>query len=91
MSNASAQPHSQGWISFSYASFASAVIMVGGGIVFMPVDIALKAFLGMGMLMLVQSCITLTKTLRDAHEGARLINRIEDAKAEQLLARAGHG
>jgi hypothetical protein len=64
--------------------------MVGGGIVLMPADVALKACLGMGMLMRVQSCVTLTKTLRDAHEGTRLINRIADAKARELLARAGH-
>ena len=91
MSYQSTQPHSQGWIAFSYASFAGALLMVGGGIVMMPLEAPLKAFLGMGMLMLVQSCITLTKTIRDAHEGTRLINRIEDAKAEELLARAGRG
>jgi len=39
----------------------------------------------MGVAMLIQSCITLTKTIRDMHEGARLVNRIEDAKTERLL------
>jgi hypothetical protein len=91
MNHPSTQPSSQGWIAFSYASFAVALLMVGIGIVLLPVDLSLKAFLGMGMLMLVQSCITLTKTIRDAHEGTRLINRLEDAKAEELLARAGRG
>jgi hypothetical protein len=32
---------------------------------------------GMGILMLVQSCITLTKTIRDVQESAKLVNRIE--------------
>ena len=33
----------------------------------------------------VQSCITLTKTIRDVQESTRLVNRIEDAKTEHLL------
>jgi hypothetical protein len=39
----------------------------------------------MGILMLVQCCVTLTKTVRDMHESSRMVNRIEDAKAERLL------
>ena len=39
----------------------------------------------MGVTMLVQSCITLTKTLRDNEEAGRLVSRIEDAKTERLL------
>jgi hypothetical protein len=33
----------------------------------------------------VQSCITMTKTMRDMHESDRMVNRLEDAKAERLL------
>jgi hypothetical protein len=33
----------------------------------------------------VQTCVTLTKTLRDRHESGKLVNRIEDARAERLL------
>ena len=39
--------------------------------------------------MLVQSCITATKTIRDVHEGRRMVNRIEDAKTERLLMSVG--
>jgi hypothetical protein len=35
--------------------------------------------------MLVQSCVTLTKTVRDMHESGKLVNRIEDAKTERIL------
>ena len=38
---------------------------------------------------LVQSSITMTKTLRDVHESAKFVNRIEDAKAERLLMEIG--
>ena len=33
----------------------------------------------------MQSAITVTKTVRDVHEGAKFVNRIEDARAERLL------
>ena len=79
------QEHSQAWITFSYASFAAACILVGGGIFVMPVDFWIRAYLLIGMVMLVQSAINVTKTLRDNHEGQRLINRLEDAKTEKLI------
>jgi hypothetical protein len=77
--------HSQSWIVFTYVSFAAALAMVGGGIILMPLDLAMKGYLTMGIVMLVQSCITLTKTLRDNDEAGKLVNRIEDAKTERLL------
>jgi hypothetical protein len=40
----------------------------------------------MGMGMVVQSCFTLAKTLRDLHEASRMINRIEEARTEKLLS-----
>ncbi len=43
----------------------------------------------MGIVMLVQSCVVLTKTARDRHENRRMVNRIEDAKAERLLMDIG--
>ena len=77
--------HSGTWIAFTYASFFASVAMVAGGILFAPVDIWIKAYFAMGAALLIQSCITMTKTLRDVHEGAKLVNRIEDARAERLL------
>ena len=82
---AQSSPHSGAWIAFTYASFAGAVGMVGIGILFAPVEIWVKAYFAMGAALLVQSSITMTKTLRDVHEGGKLVNRIEDARAERLL------
>ena len=45
--------------------------MVVGGIVLMPIDLAMKGYLAMGVVMLIQSCITLTKTIRDNDEAAQ--------------------
>jgi hypothetical protein len=82
-----AQPikHSSAFVSFSYASFGLALLMVAGGVFVMPIDYWMKGFLMMGMVMLVQSCIILTKTIRDNVEAEKLLNRIEDAKTERLL------
>jgi hypothetical protein len=80
-----AASHSGAWITFTYASFFASVAMVGFGILFAPIDIWIKAYFAMGAALLIQSCITMTKTLRDVHESAKLVNRIEDARAERLL------
>ncbi len=74
------------WVNFSYISFAVSALMVGGGIFALPLDWWIRAYLAMGMGMLVQSCFTLAKTLRDVHEGHRMINRIEEARTERLLS-----
>ena len=83
--------HSSSWVVFTYVSFAAALAMVMGGIVLMPLDLAMKGYLAMGIAMLIQSCITLTKTLRDNDEAGKLVNRIEDAKTERLLMDVGKG
>jgi hypothetical protein len=59
--------------------------MVALGVYYLPIDFWMKGYLAMGIVMLIQSCVTLTKTIRDLHESGRLVNRIEDAKAERLL------
>ena len=88
MSNETTQ-HSGAWVSFTYASFIGSAAMVGLGILFLPVDIWMKGYFAMGVVMLVQSCITATKTVRDVHEARRMVNRIEDAKTERLLMSVG--
>jgi hypothetical protein len=87
--NQPSQPHSSSWVTFTYVSFLASAGMVAAGILFLPLDLWAKGYLGMGALMLTQSCITLTKTLRDNHEAAKLMNRIEDARTERLLMEVG--
>jgi len=83
--------HSAAWVTFTYASFVGALAMVIGGILFLPVEIWVKGYFAMGVLLLVQACITVTKTIRDQHESKRLVNRIEDAKTERLLMEIERG
>jgi hypothetical protein len=74
------------WVNFSYISFAASVLMIGGGIFALPLDWWIRAYFAMGMGMVIQSCFTLSKTLRDLHETTRMINRIEEARTEKLLS-----
>ena len=85
MNQTSTPHHSGAWVTFTYASFAAAAFLVAVGVYFLPVDLWIKGYLSMGIVMLLQSCVTLTKTVRDVHESSRLVNRIEDAKAERIL------
>lgn len=79
------QQHSQAWVTFSYASFLTACGLVAAGILFIPADLWVRAYLMIGMVMLVQASINVTKTLRDNVEAERLVQRLEDAKTEKLL------
>ncbi|MEN3349234.1 MAG: hypothetical protein V7632_2869 [Bradyrhizobium sp.] len=83
--NPTIQPHSGAWVTFTYASFAASAFLVGIGVFFLPIDLWMKGYLTMGIVMLVQTCVTMTKTVRDNHESSKFVNRIEDAKAERLL------
>ena len=89
--NQNVQPHSAAWVTFTYVSFAAAAFLVAVGVFFLPIDLWMKGYLTMGIAMLVQTCVTLTKTVRDVHEGSKLVNRIEDAKAERLLMEVSKG
>ena len=83
--NQNVQPHSNAWVTFTYVSFSASAFMVAIGVYYLPIDLWMKGYLSMGVVMLIQSCVTLTKTVRDMHESSRLVNRIEDAKAERIL------
>ncbi len=79
-------PSSPAWVAFSYIGFAFAVLMTGAGLYFVPMEPMAKAYFGMASVLLIQACITLTKTLRGDHESKRLINRLDHAKTEKLLS-----
>ena len=84
--NQNVQPHSGAWVTFTYVSFSASAFMVAIGVFFLPLDLWIKGYLAMGIVMLVQSCVTLTKTIRDMHEGGNL-----EKLNVTLGARAGEG
>jgi len=89
--NPNVKPHTDAWVTFTYGSFLVALFLVAVGVYMLPIDLWMKGYLTMGVVMLVQSCVTLTKTVRDMHESNRLVNRLEDAKTERFLMEATKG
>ena len=85
--NDSFQKHSSSWVGFSYISFGSAAFMLALGLYMMPLDLWGKGYLAMGILMLVQTTVNITKTLRDNAESEKLIRNVEDARTEKLLVK----
>lgn len=71
----------QCWVSFILATSTTAI-----GIVYLPVDIWVKSFVGMGLTFSVGSSFTLAKTIRDNNEATRLTARIDEARVEKILA-----
>ena len=85
--NTQHQSHSGAWIAFNYANLAVALAMTVGGVFFLPIEVWIKGYMLMGIAMLLSSAVSVTKTIRDVQESSRLLNKIEDAKTEQLLMR----
>ncbi|TAD92806.1 MAG: hypothetical protein EAZ98_24975 [Oscillatoriales cyanobacterium] len=56
------------------------------GIIYLPVDVWVKSFMGMGLTFSVGSSFTLAKTIRDNNEATRLTARIDEARVEKILA-----
>ena len=76
---------SNAWKIFTITSFVVAAAMMAGGIYNLDASFAAKGFYAMSAIMLVHTSITITKTLRDAEEANRFLNKLEDAKTEKLL------
>lgn len=75
------------WIFQAWASFALALGSTAVGIAYLPVDVWIKAFMGMGLLFTVGSAFTLAKTVRDNAEARRVSSVVQSAKVEEILSK----
>jgi len=73
------------WISFNYACVAVAYAMLGLSLILMPVDLSTKGYVGMGILFLTGSLITLVKTLQEQRINDQFSSKLERAKHEKIL------
>jgi hypothetical protein len=80
------QLHSPAWVAVTKIQFALSVLALVIGLAYLPVEPWIVAYLVMGTLLLTSSTVALTKTMRDLHEGGRLISRVEEAKLERILS-----
>lgn len=78
--------HSAAWIFQTKLSFVVSLTGLVLGIVYLPVDPWVRAYLASVSLYAITSAISLSKTLRDEHEGRRLLTRVDEVKLERLLA-----
>lgn len=78
-------PDTAAWRFQVIAAFAIALGLTTGGILFLPLTIWVKGYLIMGLYFTVSSAFGLAKTLRDAHESHRIVNKISEAKTEKML------
>lgn len=72
-----------------WVAFALALATTTWGIWFVPADPWVKGFLMLGLYFTVSSSFTLAKTVRDEHESKKILNRIGEAKAVQMLRQYG--
>ncbi len=71
----------QAAISFAIASGAVLV-----GVVYLPVNAWMRAFLALGILYVITSTFTLAKVVRDRHEATRVVSRIDEVRLERFIA-----
>ena len=75
------------WIVQAWASFILAVGATAVGLWYMPGDMWVHAFMGLGLLYSVTSSFTLSKTLRDLAESRRVSAVVQHAKVEEILSK----
>lgn len=73
--------HMQAVLSFG-VSLAAVVV----GTFFLPVDGWVKAFLAIAVLYAITSAFTLAKCVRDRQESLTVVNRVDQARMDKLLA-----
>ncbi|MEU6779035.1 YiaA/YiaB family inner membrane protein [Nonomuraea angiospora] len=66
-------------------SFAVSLSSVVIALVYLPVEGWVRAFLGLGVLYVVTSTITLCKVVRDRQEQSEVSQRVDQARLDKLL------
>jgi hypothetical protein len=78
--------HSAAWAFQTKVSFAISLTGLILGIVYLPVEPWVRAYLAVAALYSITSAISLAKTLRDEHESHRFVNRVDEARLERYIA-----
>ncbi|MGW6502506.1 YiaA/YiaB family inner membrane protein [Nonomuraea angiospora] len=66
-------------------SFAVSLSSVVIALVYLPVEGWVRAFLGLGLLYVVTSTVTLCKVVRDRQEQSEVSKRVDQARLDKLL------
>ncbi|MEV6905426.1 YiaA/YiaB family inner membrane protein [Amycolatopsis sp. NPDC051071] len=82
----SAPPTTAAFFIQAALSFGLALLAVVVGIWYLPVDGWVRGFLAVGMLFLTTSAFTLAKCVRDRQDENSVVNRVDQARVDKLLA-----
>lgn len=85
MNQYSVTDNSAQWEFFVKLAFGIAMASTALGIWLIPGDMVVKGYFMISSLFLVFSTITLSKTMRDGHESARLHNKISEARTSKMI------
>ena len=66
-------------------SFGVALTGLALGVLYLPADRWVRAFLGLGVLYAVTSSFTLAKCVRDQQESAQVRQRVDEARLDKLI------
>jgi hypothetical protein len=84
--NRDRQVDTSAWILQVWISFSVALFMMTVGVLYLPVDLWVKGYVGVGMLFTIGSTFTLAKTIRDNHEARQAQEASIIGQAEQWQA-----
>lgn len=73
------------WQFLVRVSFYISLTLTILGILFLPGVIWAKGYVLMGLCWCIFSAFSYAKTVRDAHEAKKLLNRLNEAQAEKIL------
>ena len=76
---------SAAWVGFTQVAFLTALTGMILGICYLPVEIWIRGYLGMGLFFVTSSTVVLSKTMRDQHEARKLTYKLNEVKTERIL------
>jgi hypothetical protein len=74
------------WIAFNYGCVLAAYALLSLSLLLMPIDLSTKGYLGMGIIFLTGSLVTLVKTLQEIRINEQFSSKVERAKQEKILS-----
>lgn len=86
MSTPTKNPTTSAFYAQAGISFGLALLSMVVAVLYLPVDPWIRAFLALGTLYLTTSAFTLAKCVRDAQETSSVVNRLDQARVDKILA-----
>ena len=79
--------NSKSFYSMAWLGLGISFVGMLAGIWYLDADLSTKGFLAMAYFFTITSCMTVAKVVRDKHEAEKFINKVEQAKTEEFIAR----